>query len=131
MLLERAYSLQYILRVCTDCSCRSTNRKIAALEAKLSALRKSKPTGSPAPDTPVASTSALAMDSTEGSTDRWLDGLLSPPNEGIEGTAATEAGVEGAASTSKEVKKIVVDAKAAGLPDRPWFDTPFPPTKRE
>jgi hypothetical protein len=71
------------------------------------------------------------MDGTAGSTDRWLDGLLSPPNEGIEGTAATEAGVEGAASTSKEVKKIVVDAKAAGLPDRPWFDTPFLPTKRE
>ena len=96
-------------------------------------------------DHPVASTSALPADD-EGDGERWLDSLI--PDKGLtaeEGSGeADRAGVEqggirseshAGAKEDQPVKedlprKIMVDAKKAGLPDRPWFDA-APPSRTE
>ncbi|KAI5478608.1 single-stranded nucleic acid binding protein [Pseudohyphozyma bogoriensis] len=133
----------------------STNRKIAALEAKLNALRRTKPS-EPSPE-PVASTSA-PTNPTES--EQWLDAIVPPATESTDGvstagstpktgTPAPEG--EGASTTTTTTTKpapgekrkaeaeegenepkrrqIVVDARAAGLPARPWFDAKSPPRR--
>lgn len=91
---------------------RSTNRKIAALEAKLAALRQAK-----------AAPTTSEQDQDQGGQE-WLDGLV-PDGEGMLGVGSEEG--EGAEGEGKgKGKRIVLDAHKAGLPARPLFDAPAP-----
>lgn len=95
---------------------RSTDRKIAALEAKLAALRQTKPSASPSGD--------------DHNGEQWLDGLI-PDGEGMLGAATGQGQGQGGAEAgpsgegkgqASENKRIKVDAIKAGLPARPMFE---------
>ncbi|KAL8292519.1 hypothetical protein RQP46_001131 [Phenoliferia psychrophenolica] len=129
---------------------KSTNGKIAALEAKLAALRRNKPEEEE-PDhahEPIASTSTLPADA-EG----WLETLLHPEmaagapsvegegegdarvdkeGEAAGGGAKRPAPAEDVSEDERKRRKLALDkkVKAAGLPTRPAFDAPEP-TPRE
>lgn len=96
----------------------STNRKIAALEAKLAAIKQSKPSAQ------------------DHGGEQWLDALV-PDGEGMLGTGASTptggegSGAEGSGSGDGKgkalEKRITVDHMKAGLPARPYFDAVGPP----
>lgn len=113
----------------------STDRKIAALEAKLLALRKGKEPASESSSSgnATASTSTIVglgsgSGSAEAGGEEWLNSLGA---EGIHSSAAvgsTEGSqAESSSSLGKmedgSARKIVVDAQKAGLPAKPWFES--------
>ncbi|KAK4703772.1 RNA-binding protein 18, partial [Phenoliferia sp. Uapishka_3] len=120
---------------------KSTNGKIAALEAKLAALRRNKPEdASPSSSIPTSrDNSPLPAASTSSTTtldpaagERWLDSIVPPSEKDAEGTSGgskrpvEEAEDGGAESLEKKRRKMVQDGLKAGLPARPTFDAPEP-----
>ncbi|GAA5960563.1 hypothetical protein JCM21900_002844 [Sporobolomyces salmonicolor] len=107
-----------------------TNRKIAALEAKLAAMQRGKESPSPAPSsrssTPVASTSrTLASEDKAG---EWLDAVL--PEGGAATPTNAQKGEE--EDRSRPASRSAgttsgIDRAKAGLPARPYFETSGPP----
>ncbi|GAA5874154.1 hypothetical protein JCM1840_000369 [Sporobolomyces johnsonii] len=109
-----------------------TNRKIAALEAKLAAMQRGKDSPSPAPSassrgsTPVASTSSGARAGEKDQASAWLDAVL--PEGGAAAPTSAPKEEEGSRpASSRSAGTAGIDSAKAGLPARPYFETSGPP----
>lgn len=107
----------------------STDRKIAALEAKLLALRKGKEVAADesSSSNPTASTSTLTGEVGEG--ERWLDSLGGNVKVGaVEGVGSSSTTVENDSQEEARIKKRAENLAKAGLPTKPWFESIPRPT---
>ncbi|KAK4048125.1 hypothetical protein OIV83_004995 [Microbotryomycetes sp. JL201] len=97
----------------------STDRKIAALEAKLAAIKRSKPTNDDGADSASGGQSTSRKVSSANESTRTEE-FLSNLQVNIDAASMST-------SSDGHSNKIVVDAQKAGLPAKPNFEVQMPP----
>ncbi|GAA5976360.1 hypothetical protein JCM5350_001432 [Sporobolomyces pararoseus] len=98
-----------------------TNRKIAALEAKLALMKGNKKDSAVSPSPSGSGSSTPKPTSSTTAADEFLNDLLPNP------TSESQASSTGTTTTTTKTKNKEIDISKAGLPARPYFESNQPP----